>query len=166
MTNILFSDRTLEFAKAAMEYCLLMEHVREQEEADFIDKTSKILPLLYIKTLLMEEPEEYYDSDLEIGVTEEKYAWVTAGIADLLGEKDLFLETFHPDMPYSDTPVAVTVSENLADIYQDLGNFIAVFQLGIMETMNDALVACLRNFKDYWGQNLVNVLRAVHHLRN
>ena len=28
--------------------------------------------------------------------------------------------------------------------------------------MNDALYACNEHFKSYWGQKLVNVLRALH----
>ncbi len=165
MEGVLYSEQTVEFTRAALEFCLLMERAGEFEEEDFVDKMSKILPFLYLKVLSMPEVESYYDSDLETKVTEAMYVRVTDGISGLLGEKDLFLETFHPDMAFSDTPVAVTISENLADIYQDLGNFIAVFQAGIAETMNDALADCLGNFKEYWGQKLVNVLRAIHHLK-
>ena len=93
------------------------------------------------------------------------YVRVQSGIAGLLGDDDLYLETFHPDMQYSDTPVAVTISENLADIYQDVGNFISVFKHAQKETMNDSLAACIESFKDYWGQKLVNALRALHYLR-
>jgi hypothetical protein len=165
MGGVLYSEYTVELTKAALEYCRLMEQVDKYDEAEFIDSTSKILPLLYLKVLLMPEIEEFYESDLEHQVTEDLYAHVANGVAGLLGDKDLYLETFHPDMPFSDAPIAVTVSESLADIYQDLGNFIGVFQSGIPEIMNDALVDCLQNFNDYWGQKLVNVLRAIHHLR-
>ncbi|MDR2627521.1 MAG: DUF5063 domain-containing protein [Dysgonamonadaceae bacterium] len=165
MEGIIYSDHTIELAKAALEYCRLMENASQYGEAEFIDKTSKILPLLYLKVLLMPETEAYYDSELENKVTEDLYTHVANGIAGLLGDKDLYLETFHPDMPFSDTPIAVTISESLADIYQDLGNFIGAFQSGITEVMNDALVVCLQNFNDYWGQKLVNVLRAVHYGR-
>jgi len=166
MEGVLFSEQTVEFTKAALEYCVLAEKSGAYSEAEFIDKSSKMLPLLYLKVLLMPELEDYFESDLEVGVTEDKYQLVADGIASLLGEKDLFLETFHPDMPYSDTAIAVTISESMADIYQDVGNFIAVFQLGNIETMNDSLYVCLQNFKEYWGQKLVNVLRAIHYLRN
>ena len=166
MEEVLFSGQTVEFTKVTLEYCLLVEHVREEKEDVFLDKMSKVLPLLYLKVMLVPEMKEYQESELEIGVTEDKYARVAEGIAELLGDKDLFLETFHPDMQYSDMPIAVTISENLADIYQDLGNFIAVFQLGNPQTMNDALFVCIQNFKDYWGQKLVNVLRAIHSLKN
>ncbi len=40
-----------------------------------------------------------------------------------MGEDDVFLETFEEDMKYSDTPVAASVSESLADIFQPLYNF-------------------------------------------
>lgn len=166
MRGVLFSEQTVEFTKAALEYCVLIEKARTYDQSAFIRKTSAILPLLYLKALLVPEPDEYYESDLETRVTEEKYRYAAEGIAGLLGEKDLFLETFHPDIPYSDTAIAVSISEHLADIYQDLGNFIAVFQLGNIETMNDSLFMCLQNFEEYWGQKLVNVLRAIHHLRN
>jgi hypothetical protein len=166
MEGVLYSEQTIELTKAALAYCRLMENADKYEAAEFIDRTSGILPLLYLKVLLMPKIETYYDSDLENKVTEELYTRVVNGIAGLLGEKDLYLETFHPDMQFSDTPVAVTISETLADIYQDLGNFIGVFQSGVVETMNDSLVVCLQNFNDYWGQKTVNVLRAIHQLRN
>jgi hypothetical protein len=31
-----------------------------------------------------------------------------------------------------------------------------------MEIMNDALWECRMNFESYWGQKLVNALRAIH----
>ncbi|MDE5701651.1 MAG: DUF5063 domain-containing protein, partial [Bacteroides sp.] len=54
------------------------------------------------------------------------------------------------------------ISEDLADIYQSLKDFIFVFQLGLNETMNDSLAICQEQFKEYWGQTLVNTLRALH----
>ena len=30
--------------------------------------------------------------------------------------------------------------------------------------MNDALAECIFHFRDFWGQRLVNVLRAIHML--
>ena len=46
------------------------------------------------------------------------YELVRNQIATLLGESDTYLETFHPDMQYSDTPIAAFISENLADVYR------------------------------------------------
>ena len=69
------------------------------------------------------------------------------------------------DMKYSDQPITKYISEDLADIYQDIKDFIFVFQLGLNETMNDALAICQENFALYWGQKLVNTLRALHDVK-
>jgi len=159
------SNHTIDFVKIALEFCSWVENVRKKDKEDFIDEGVKILPMLYLKALFVPPIEEDYNSDLEIGVSEEMYNRVQNGIADLLGDYDLYLETFHPDMQYCDAPVAVSISEDLADIYQDLGNFISVFKHAQKETMNDSLAACIESFKEYWGQKLVNALRALHHLR-
>jgi len=163
--EVVYSNHTIDFARVALEFCAWVEKVRANDKETFIEQGTKILPLLYLKASIVPPVEENYDSDLEVKVVEETYAKVQTGVADLLGEDDLYLETFHPDMPYSDTPVAVTISEDLADIYQDLGNFISVFKHGQKETMNDSLAACIESFKEYWGQRLVNALRALHYLK-
>ena len=165
MEEVIYSNHTIDFVKIALEFCSWVENVRENDKERFIDEGTKILPMLYLKASFVPQVEEEYDSDLETGVIEEMYARVLNGIAGLLGDDDLYLETFHPDMQYSDTPVAVNISEDLADIYQDLGNFISVFKYAQKETMTDSLAACIESFKGYWGQKLVNALRALHHLK-
>ena len=164
MEEIVFSNYTIDFVRIAVEYCALVEKTKENEKEEFVNLAIKLLPLLYLKISIIPKIEEQYDSYLEIKVTEAMYSQVQSSIEDLLGEDDLYLETFHPDIKLSDTPIAVKISEDMADIYQDLGNFIAVFKNGNKETMNDSLIDCIQNFKDYWGQRLVNALRALHHI--
>ena len=50
------------------------------------------------------------------------------------------------------------------DIYQDVKNFLISYSIGNEEVMNDALCDCTYHFEEFWGQQLVNVLRAVHML--
>jgi len=57
------------------------------------------------------------------------------------------------------------VSENIADVYQELKDFAASYQLGEVDIMNDALVVCLEAFGQHWGQKLLNAMRALHALR-
>ena len=68
-------------------------------------------------------------------------------------------------MAYSDEPIKKNISEDLADIYQDIKDFIFVFQLGLNETMNDSLAICQENFGLLWGQKLVNTMRALHDVK-
>ena len=68
-------------------------------------------------------------------------------------------------MQYSDTPIAAFISENLADVYQDTGNFISLFRQGNEEVMLEAIVLCRKNFREFWGQQLLNALKALHAVR-
>jgi hypothetical protein len=50
----------------------------------------------------------------------------------------------------------------MADIYQDIKDFLLLYQTGNVEVMNDAVWECRMNFENFWGQKLVNSMRAIH----
>jgi hypothetical protein len=164
--NSIYERNTIEFVTVACEYCSFVEAVNMHSLFEFVDKATKILPLLYLKASLLPDilPD---DDDTEPGfaVTEEMYESVRMRIAGLLGTYDSYLETFHPDMQYSDTPVAAFISEDLADIYQDTANFVALFRQENEEVMREAVILCRTNFREYWGQCSLNALKALHALR-
>lgn len=164
-SQVIFDKNTVEFVTVAAEYCGFLDRARETKHADFVDTALKILPLLYLKASLLPDCERIGEDDPETFVTEESYEWVRRSVAEVLGAEDDYLEVFLPDMAYSDTPIKKCISEDLADIYQDLKDFISVFQLGLNETMNDSLVICKEHFEDYWGQRLVNTMRALHNVK-
>jgi hypothetical protein len=154
----------IEFAAVATEISVFFEKVKSFEKTDFLQRTAKLLALLYLKTSMLADIEPQSDEELEDFVTEQDYDIVRQNISKLLGENDIYLETFHPDMPLSDTPIAVFISEDIADIYQDLKNFALRYQIGNEAVMNDALAVCRINFREFWGQKLVNCLRAIHNI--
>jgi hypothetical protein len=164
-SQVIFDKNSIEFVTVAAEYCGFIERAQGAERNAFVDTALKILPLLYLKASLIPECEMIGEEDLEVFVTEEDYECVQYAIAQILGPQDDYLEVFHPDMAYSDTPIKKNISEDLADIYQDLKDFIGVFQLGMNTTMNDSLFVCKEHFAEYWGQRLVNTMRALHNVK-
>ncbi|WP_298663260.1 DUF5063 domain-containing protein [uncultured Barnesiella sp.] len=165
MDERIYSKDIIEFVTVGAEYCAFLERTPELEKDEFIDKIIKILPLLYLKATLLspEEPEE--EAYTERFVTESMYESVRMSIESLLGEDDNYLEVFQSGMEYSEGPLAASISEGLADIYQDLKDFISVYRLGNEPQMLESLYICYENFVSYWGQQLVNVLRALHHVK-
>lgn len=163
--NPIYERNTLEFVTVALEYCTFMEAAGHTNQLDFVDKATKIIPLLYLKAALLPEVEGDEEAEPEFFVNEEMYESVRNLIADLLGERDTYLETFHPDMQYSDTPIATFISENLADVYQDTGNFVSLFRQGNEEVMLEAMALCRTNFRNFWGQQALNALKALHAVR-
>jgi hypothetical protein len=163
--NPVYAKSTIDFVTVSKTFCDLMDQLESINKDLFVDSMLRLLPLVYLKAGLLPENELISDDDQEIFATEEQYSDLSQTILNLMGTDNAYLEVFSPEISYSDTPVTSFISENIADIWQDLFNFISVYHLGNDETMNDALFVCRTNFKQFWGQSLVNVLRALHNCK-
>ena len=157
----------MELVTVAVEYCIFLEQAAEKSRVDFVDTMVKMLPLLYLKATLLPKYEvlsgDYIPEDF---VTEENYNIVRANIHVVMGEKDDYLDVFMEDMKYSDSPILTTVSENLADIYQEVKNFAMSYRHAAdEEQMMNSLAMVKEEFQYSWGQKLVNVQRALHEVK-
>lgn len=161
----IFDRNVIEFVTVASEFCNYLEQAEGCKRTTLVDTLLKIMPLLYLKASMLPPCETIGDEQLENHVTEYTYEILRINLAGVLAEKDDYLDVFVSDMKYSDRPIAQHISENLADIYQDIKDFVFVFRQGLNETMNDALVVCRENFAFHWGQKLVNTLRALHEVK-
>mgnify|MGYP002643111049 FL=1 len=164
-SQTIFDKNVIEFVTVAAEFCAFLERAESMKRSTFVDTSLKILPLLYLKASMLPKCETIGDEAPETYVTEEVYEILRINLAGLMGDKDDYLDVFVQDMVYSDQPIKKSISEDLADIYQDIKDFIFVFQLGLNETMNDSLAICQENFRLHWGQKLVNTLRALHEVK-
>lgn len=152
----------------AAEYCALLENARHTEKDSFIAETLGLLPRLYLEFSSVDLADD--DVSLDYGfypqyVDEDFYDSIRRNVEMLLGPDDTFLETFEEDMKYSDTPIAASISECLADIFQPLYNFISTVRESDGEQSVGAYCECRENFVAYWSQTLCNVLRALNRLR-
>lgn len=165
--QVVYDKSVIDFVTIAVECCVFLEQEKQLPRAEWIDKMLKMLPLLYVKASLLPETHATEDDyPPATFVREEDYSRVSTRVAQLMGEEDVYLDVFVDDMKYSDRPVSAFVSENIADIYQDVRNFVSVYQLELTDQMYDALSVCRENFHLFWGQKLVNVLRPLHALRS
>lgn len=151
----------------ATRYCSALENAREFERPDFIAEILNVLPRIYIHVSDLTpdpalSPEEEYFPEY---VDEDFYDSIRRNVESVMGEDDIFLETFEEDMKYSDTPIAASISESLADIFQPLYNFISIVKESDGTQSTDAYRELYDNFKAYWSQTLCNVMRALNHLR-
>lgn len=165
LKEIVYSHNSVEFVTVAVQYCAYIESITDITQQELTDKLTKLLPFLYMKTSLVPDTAMTSEEEVEITVTEADYNYIMAKLYAIYGKDDTYLEVFMEDMKYSDTPISASIAEDLTDIYQDLKNAITIYERGITENMNDALYVCIENFKTYWGQKLVNVLRALHMLK-
>lgn len=164
LEHVVYSKNVVEFVTVAREFCHLLEHTDKYTKSDFIQVSIKMLPLLYLKASVLPTVDQQLDEPLDSTVDEFVYMGIKDTLSQKLSAHDDFLEVFLDDMERSDTPVIASVSEGLADVYQDVKNFSSAYRLGVEELMNDALFEVTEHFKAYWGQKLLNTLRALHHV--
>ena len=164
-SQVIFDRNVVEFVTVAAEFCRFLEQAEGMKRTDFVDTILKMLPLLYLKAILLPPCEIMGEEEPENYVTEETYEVLRMNLAAILADRDDYLDVFVSDMKYSDQPITRYISEDLSDIYQDIKDFICLFQSGLNTVMHDALATCQENFRLYWGQKLVNTLRALHEVR-
>ena len=164
-SSTVLNNNSLAFIGLCNEYCQTLESARETECDDFIAAMLRLLPRIYITAsdlkiddLGLEEP--YIDGRLD----EDYYDSIRRSIENLLGPDDTYLEVFEEDMKYSDTPIAASVSEGLADIFQVLYNFLEAIKDVPNELIDQALIAVKDDFQSYWSRILCNVMRALNHI--
>lgn len=164
MDERVYSKEIVEFVTVGLEFCSRVEQCSESDRDDFILALTRILPLLYVKASLLptDEPEE--DDDLANYVTEEQYEYIRNSVSVLFGKDDDYLEVFDADMAYCDAPIAASISEGIADVYQDIRDFLEVYRYGNETLSRIAIYRCRENFATYWGQKLVNIMRPLHNL--
>lgn len=162
---MIFERNTVEFVTVAAEYCAFIERSEGMKRMELIDTLLKVLPLMYIKASMLPECEAMGEDDLETFVTEEDYEVIRLNLQEILADCDDYLDVFVEDMKYSDTPIRRSIAEDLSDIYQAVKDFVCQFRSGLNETMHDALVIVREHFMEYWGQTLVNTMRALHEVR-
>jgi len=165
-SDVVYSRNVIEFATVANEFCTFTESVNDLPRGDFLGKLQKMLPLLYLKASLLPALNELEDSEdsPEKFVNESDYNFILRKLSSKMGEFDSYPEIFEPGITLGEANVEANISENVADIYQDLKDFILSYRIGTVEVMKAALWECRNNFEQYWGQKLVNGLRAVHML--
>ena len=162
--SLVYSKKVVEFVTLTGEFCNSVENVRNFSAEENLRKMQLILPLLYMKALLLPRTEQVLDGEPEKFVTEMDYNVLQQRWLEILGENDSYYEVFDPDLQFREETATASISENLMDIYQDLKDFITSYSLGDESIMNDALYDCVFHFSEFWGQRLVNVLRAIHML--
>jgi hypothetical protein len=163
--HVVYSKNVIEFVTVANEYCAFVENNGNFGRSEFIDKMQKLFPLLYLKSSLLPEVDDENAGTPEKFLSEVDYNFILNKISEKLGQFDSYQEVFDEGMQYSETAIGSSISENICDIYQDLKDFLLAFRIGTIEIMNDALWECRNNFASYWGQRLVNGLRALHALK-
>jgi hypothetical protein len=157
-----YSRNVVEFVAVANEFCKYAEHASKLKGDELLKILQRILPLLYLKASLLPQLEPFFEDGNEKFVTETDWTIINETLKEKFGTANDYLEVFDEKITLSERPLVSSISEDMTDIYQDMKDFLLLYQTGTDEVMNDAIWECRMNFENFWGQKLLNSMRAIH----
>jgi hypothetical protein len=159
------SVNVLEFLRVAHEYCLFIEKSPEKSKADICDFFLKIGPLLYLKGKLLPEISPEYPESIERFVTEEEWQDIFNIFRAAFQAEDEYYHVNYEEFNESEA-VKASLSENFTDIYQDLKDFVLLYQRNSQAARQNAVYECRSLFASRWGHKILSNMRYIHFLMN
>lgn len=162
--NYVYSSEMLEFVKAANACCAFLEQLKGTEGRSFFSDSVKLLSTVYTTFINTGESEPVFESPAEPTVTEQEWSALFQKIAMILGPHNDILRIAKEEEFDRSELVNHTISEDMADLYQELRDFTNIYSRGMEELMNDAAWELKERFTEHWGAKLLRVLQALHEL--
>jgi hypothetical protein len=159
--KIIYSRQVIEFAASANEYCKYLEGIKDTGGIEILKVMQRLLPFIYLRASLLPLVEPILEDGNEKTVTEFDWTRMHDTLLAKTADNDPFPVVVDIGDP-ADGLYTGSIAESLADIYQDLKNFIVSYKSGNDDVMNDAVWEVLMNFEEFWGKKMLNVLVAIH----
>jgi hypothetical protein len=162
--SFVYSAEMLAFVQAANETATFFESLKEIDGRAFITESVRQLSAVYSTILRIGDTEPVHESSGEPNVTEQDWSGLYQRIAILLGPHNEFLRAAEENEFDRSELVTHTISEDLADVYQELRDFTSIYGRGVEDLMNDAAWELKVRFAEHWGRKLLRALSALHDL--
>lgn len=157
--DIIKSKPVIEMLTVANDYCLFFESADKYSKKDVMDYFRRIAPLLYLKASLLPEMIPTDDTFSERYVTEEQWEAIFKILTELFGSDDRYHALDH-----NNDSIDASLADNMADIYQDMKDFVMLFQKNHFYAKENAVTQCYALFQSHWGRILLQALNAVHQI--
>lgn len=161
--NPAFTKQVVELLTVANEFCLFTQKVSDYSKEDIVVYYRRIIPLLYLKGSLVKDilPQNAYLN--ERFVLEEEWETVFNNIRNKLYPDDHFWVCADPHSEDTEAEKA-SIAECIADCYQDMRDFVMLFQKNLQDARENAVHEVVINFNNHWGPAFTKALYALHFL--
>lgn len=158
-----YSRNVLELITVANEFCMFMAKVEKYKNHEVFNYIQKISPLLYLKGALLPEIIAENPEANERFVTSEEYELLFNELRKIFGKEDefWFVNNLYKD---DNDPIKGSFAEHLADLYQDLMDFILLYQKNSLQAKENAVTEIRKLFNSRWGYRILTIQKALHPL--
>ncbi len=147
----------------ANDYCMFMAKAETYSKKQLFDYLLKVGPLLYIKGSLLPDIDVKNPDAAEKFLQEEEWETLFIALRKVLSKDDEFWFIDNSDLK-DNQPIKASLSESFADIYQDLKDFLTLYQKSSLDAKENAVFELKQLFATHWGNRLVNAHKAMHYL--
>jgi hypothetical protein len=163
--SFVYSEEVLALVKSANDLATFLEEFSEADGAGFISESLVLLSAVYAAMIRVGECDTSADAPPEPSVSEQDWAALFQKIARLLGAHNEIIRPAEESEYDRSELLTHTISEDLADVYQELRDFTSIYSRGLEELMNDATWELRERFYEHWGKKLLRALSALHDLQ-
>ncbi|MCK5846508.1 MAG: DUF5063 domain-containing protein [Bacteroidales bacterium] len=153
------SSTVLELIRVAHEFCVYTEGVSQNDIKDILSFYQKVLPLMYLKGSLLPELTDVDNGFAERYVSEEHWEQVFMNIKTKFGDDEYYWV-----VDQNREIIKASIAENIADIYQDMKDFVVLFQKNQLAAKENAVADAHRYLAIHWGPHLTSALNHIHTL--
>lgn len=154
------SANVIDMFTVANEFCIFTEKANKYNPEEVIQYYARICPLLYLKGAILPvvEPDDDYFG--ERFVNEDQWENIYNSLLTVFAGYDEFITLSYENA--DNNPLKASISEHLADIYQDLKDFVLLYQQNHMYSKQNAVHECRNLFISHWGARIASLLPAIH----
>lgn len=155
--NPVLSRQVIEMITVAHEYCLFFEDAEKYSAQDIFSYFQKVAPLLYLKGAVLPADVEADPDFAERFVSEEQWESVFKTLREKFESQDIY---YLHDHNYDSQQASL--ADNMADIYQDMKDFVMLYQKAPMQSKACAVAELQKLFENHWGIRVLNAAAAIH----
>jgi len=160
---IVKSRQVVDMLTIANDFTLFIEKADDYTREQILIYLQRILPAIYLKASLLPDVLPSDEDAIEHYVTEEQWESVFNIIREKLGQEDIFYFIDLHEKTQLDA-IRASIAENVTDIYQDLKDFLLLYQKPRLAFQENAIKECSQLFQRRYGYKLVNCHAAIHYL--
>ncbi len=158
-----FTRQIIEFITVSNEFCLFTEKVETYSKEDIVEYYRRILPFLYLKGSLLKPVVRSAGEASERFFTQEEWELLFNTLRNKLYPDDHFWVS--TDMYDENTEIEkASVAECIADIYQDMKDFLMLYQKNHYASKENAVNDVCEHFDHHWGEASIKCMLALHRL--
>ncbi|MEA3504541.1 MAG: DUF5063 domain-containing protein [Bacteroidota bacterium] len=159
--NPVYSKHIIEMLTIANEYCLFIDKIESYKKSDIVNYMHKILPMMYLKGALLPAINVEDFSANEKFVNEMQWEKIFREIKNKMGDDDKFWIIRNTGLNKSE-PQEASMGDHLADIYQDMKDFLLLYQQESIYAKQNAVNDLQKLFRKHWGERVLNATSAMH----